>query len=893
MRPGEPWQESDGGAVLLVDCDRAHGYRCWHTSTSSGLICIMRWCLLAGAMPAHMNEVRTALLALSLSGAASLGHQLLWTRRMTDLLGAGADASARVIGCYFLGLALGAAYTARILPSLKSLWKWAALAECSAAILAVPIMFLPSISDPLWLLLGPADLGTWRIAAIRLVLSLIAVVPPAFALGMSLPLIVGAVGPKRESIYSHPIWLYMTYTAGCATGLALVVGVTLRTFGSLGSMLAMMLLNLGAALLCWRQSRLIPEPSIQQAINSPQQVKPACQSGYIYIMAFVSGGGVIATELLSIELINLVAPLAFYPQATALFSAITSLALGAWLCALIVPRIRSGISTIPWVLSCASVLVACIPLIFIYLIASRITLGYSDSLLGFIVQMLASGLVTLGVPLLIAGAVFPILISLPTSSSPSTVAKLLAVNGIGGLIGSEIALRYLLPVGGVHIALGLLGCLYSVAALISLGVSQRKGFVRILPPLLALSGCVLITGGPLTDLRVFEEAPSFRVIDISSTRDGSLAVVERDGMGRGMIFNNQYLLGASAGSSDMRRQTHIPLLLHANPKQVAFLGLGTGITASAALQHEVVEFITAVEISPLVARASARFFSDLNYGFATNSRVRVLVEDARTFTVASRDTFDVIIGDLFTPWRPGEARLCAREQFAAARRALRGHGVFCQWLPMHQLTLEQFELIASTFRSVFPRTYVFRNHFRNRSLPVALVGFLDGDLDWTTVANRADALVSQNRVHDPLCRHVEGIAMLCLGTLDARDSVQPLNGLGNMRLELAAGYNLILKGYTNFLTGTSQGWEELAGRQVADITNSQALPEPLRGLPAFGMLVEKFDEIAQQGHPATESYRRNILAGFPTSMLQDKGADWALWAGDVSPFQTNGPAKRR
>ena len=54
-----------------------------------------------------------------LSGAAGLAHQILWTRRMVDVLGANADTFAKVGGTFFVGLALGAWATTR--PGLAGL----------------------------------------------------------------------------------------------------------------------------------------------------------------------------------------------------------------------------------------------------------------------------------------------------------------------------------------------------------------------------------------------------------------------------------------------------------------------------------------------------------------------------------------------------------------------------------------------------------------------------------------------------------------------------------------------------------------------------------------------------------------------------------------------------
>ncbi len=42
-----------------------------------------------------------------ISGAVALVHQVVWTRRMVDVLGASSSTFAQVVGAFFVGLALG------------------------------------------------------------------------------------------------------------------------------------------------------------------------------------------------------------------------------------------------------------------------------------------------------------------------------------------------------------------------------------------------------------------------------------------------------------------------------------------------------------------------------------------------------------------------------------------------------------------------------------------------------------------------------------------------------------------------------------------------------------------------------------------------------------------
>ena len=99
----------------------------------------------------------------------------------------------------------------------------------------------------------------------------------------------------------------------------------------------------------------------------------------------------------------------------------------------------------------------------------------------------------------------------------------------------------------------------------------------------------------------------------------------------------------------MYRMAHLPLLLHPAPRDVAFLGLGTGLTAAGAVSHEQLESITIVELIPEVVDA-ARMLSAANFGIVDHPRTQVDIDDARHFLQNTDDDFDVIVADLFVPW---------------------------------------------------------------------------------------------------------------------------------------------------------------------------------------------------------------------------------------------------
>jgi spermidine synthase len=163
-------------------------------------------------------------------------------------------------------------------------------------------------------------------------------------------------------------------------------------------------------------------------------------------------------------------------------------------------------------------------------------------------------------------------------------------------------------------------------------------------------------------------------------------------------------------------------VLAPHARRVAYVGSATGISAGGALAHPI-ESLHLVEIVPGVARAAEHFFGDANRGVYRDPRTHVVLDDARNFIRATRERFDVVIADLFVPWQAGTGSLFTREHFEAVRDHLEPGGLFCQWLPLYQLSEEELRVITATFLDVFPNAALFRGDFYGSFPIAALVGF--------------------------------------------------------------------------------------------------------------------------------------------------------------------------
>ena len=162
----------------------------------------------------------------------------------------------------------------------------------------------------------------------------------------------------------------------------------------------------------------------------------------------------------------------------------------------------------------------------------------------------------------------------------------------------------------------------------------------------------------------------------------------------------------------------------------------------------------------------------------TRPNVEIVPDDARNFLLGTSQNFDVIIGDLFTPWHQGTGTLYTVEQFKLAKKHLTSNGIFAQWLPLYQLTPESFKTISATFASVFPQVTLWRADFSTSRASIVLIGQASGtSLDQRVLEkNITNIIETSAEKADSSKPHMAGL--FYLGNLQAiKDSLSgiPIN----------------------------------------------------------------------------------------------------------------------
>jgi len=174
-----------------------------------------------------------------------------------------------------------------------------------------------------------------------------------------------------------------------------------------------------------------------------------------------------------------------------------------------------------------------------------------------------------------------------------------------------------------------------------------------------------------------------------------------------------------------KMQAHIPLLLHAAPRSILHIGVGSGGTAASASLHDL-ETIDIVELNPRVPVAADRFMRAVNHGvLVSEPRLNLRYGDGRTYLMATDQRYDVILSDSIHPRFAGNGARYSRDYYEICRQRLRPGGVVSQWLPLYGLPPEAFLGIVRAFVEVFPDSTLWYLHDTPNPHTI-LVGARDG-----------------------------------------------------------------------------------------------------------------------------------------------------------------------
>jgi len=351
-------------------------------------------------------------------------------------------------------------------------------------------------------------------------------------------------------------------------------------------------------------------------------------------------------------------------------------------------------------------------------------IGGDESWGGYVIAIFLTGAAVILLPGILTGTIFPMILKLAEPYSDNvgrTVGQLTAINTLGAILGSVIAGFILFDTLGLWNSIGFFASVY--AALLFLLVikikSLQKVYVYIIGSIAIVTVIYLVQQADKLPV-VFIDEKSEKLVEVWEGNYGTTAVVDRSGTLK-LKVNNYYTLGGVPSLGFEERQTQIPVLLHPAPEKVFYLGMGAGVTAGASLMYPVNEVIV-TELVPEAILAAKKHFSKYLYGLFDDERVSIIAEDGRNFLTGTSNNYDLIISDLFIPWKAGSGTLYTREHYEIVLDRLEEDGLFVQWMPMYQVSEEEFGIVARTMLDVFPMVTLWRGGFMTDKAILGIIG---------------------------------------------------------------------------------------------------------------------------------------------------------------------------
>jgi spermidine synthase len=323
------------------------------------------------------------------------------------------------------------------------------------------------------------------------------------------------------------------------------------------------------------------------------------------------------------------------------------------------------------------------------------------------------------------GAAFPLALSLAGEHAERVTGRfgvVYAINTLGAVSGSLAAGFFFIPRFGLQLTLQVVsGCLIA-AALIVVVRAALTGGARVAGLAASAGAALMLVLSPPWDRELLASGPYMyapfvpRDLDLETMLKAGTMLYYREGAAATVSVKK--LTGTTtlavdgkvdaSNRGDMLTQklvAHLPLLVHDNPRDVAIIGLGSGVTVGSALRHPIAR-ADVIEISPEVVEAS-RFFDTENHRALDDPRTNLIVGDGRSHLLLTPKLYDVIISEPSNPWIAGVAALFTREFFEGARGRLAPGGLICQWANAYNISDADLRSIIATFLSVFPHGTVW------------------------------------------------------------------------------------------------------------------------------------------------------------------------------------------
>lgn len=723
-----------------------------------------------------LQTQRWIYLIFGLSGFSGIIYESVWSHYLKLFLGHAAYAQALVLVIFMGGMALGAWIISRTSHLSRNLLIWYALIEAIIGVFGLvfhPIYemlsslsfetVIPAIGIPLYVYI-------YKFTAASLL-----ILPQSILLGATFPLMSSGFVRKFPNAPGKSISvLYFANSAGAAIALLVSAFYLIGNLGLSGTIFSAGLLNIAIAILVYRFTK---EQDFPYVLPIATTEGPRNRSSLFIIAAFFTGMASFIYEVVWIRMLSMVLGASTHSFELMLSAFITGLAIGGYC-------IRRKIDSLQDPVGFAGIIqivMGFFALFTIFLYTNSFELmsffmsALDETTQGYLLFTIASHSIALLIMLpatICAGMTLPLFtyILLMQGRGEKAIGQIYSSNTIGAIAGVIFAVFIGMPVLTLKGSI-LAGAIIDVA--IGLLLIQRGSGALKLKYSGAAAGVFLI----LVTFTVFFYDFNIKQMasgvyrygiaaldnksDILFHQDGktaSITVTRNDENVISIMTNGKpdasvsidERLPPSTDEATMTLLAALPLSIFPEAKQVANIGMGSGLTTHSALALPTLERIDTIEIEDAIING-ARYFLPKTHRVFNDSRSHIHVDDARTYFSTNQSRYDIIISEPSNPWVSGVSSLFTREFYDEVGTYLNAGGMLVQWIHMYEFNID---LLVSVFKAISVRFPYYSLYFADDSNLILLasvdkpIGSPDPSIFETPEMKRQLSAIHINNIDD-------------------------------------------------------------------------------------------------------------------------------------------------
>jgi len=685
-----------------------------------------------------------------LSGAAGLVYEQIWIRLLYHHFGSSIHSITTVVAAYMGGLGLGAFALGRRAdrhPRPARLYGLLELAIGAFGLLSP--LILRGVGDSYLALARLLQPGLWPATALKFVFAFVVMLIPTFLMGGTLPVLTRAFAAGRPDRYRRELALfYGLNTVGGVAGCALAGYVLIEYVGLNSTLLATGVLNLllgAAALLVTRRDAEANAEREDPGTAEHVAVPPGPLAGgdprarrfalwLIGITAFAS----LLYEIAWTRVLVLVVGSSTYAFTTILVCFLLGIGLGSLFAVGRGRPTRELLVRAALIEGAIGLLAALLFPFFrvlpVYIVAI-LQVPFLSVTAILLLQALALAAVVVP-PAVGMGLAFPLFAEVAQTGDAAggDTGRSYFANTLGSIAGAVLTGFVLIHTIGSERAL-LIGVLCNVGAVVALVVWLARGRVARVGASgvsgaaaalgLAALALVVALGTPSWSSRLLDRGPAIYGHDSMDARElqnflrgwGSEQLLFDEGWNAAIsVWRNGGMTwlktnGKTDASSvpDMNTQVGLALLpaaTHPHPTRAFVIGFGSGVSVHTISLVPGIAHVDVAEIERAVLRA-APLFAGVNGGVATDPRVHIIEDDARSALQLSRSRYDIIMSEPSNPWIAGVASLFTSDYFRIAASRLAEGGIYAQWVQTYRVPPSVVAVVVANLRAVFPHVEMY------------------------------------------------------------------------------------------------------------------------------------------------------------------------------------------